>query len=49
MKHTVSELVLPNGMQGLIIHIPDAQVMTYELNFRAGEYLVEDKNGKFRA
>ncbi len=43
MKHTVSELVLPNGMRGLIVHIPDAQVMTFEINFRAGEYLVEDQ------
>lgn len=42
MKHTVSELVLHNGVRGLIIHIPDAQIMTYELNFRAGEYLVEE-------
>jgi predicted Zn-dependent peptidase len=42
MKHTVSELVLANGMRGLIVHIPDAQVMTFELNFRAGEYLVEE-------
>jgi len=42
MKHTVSELTLPNGTKGLIIHIPDAQVMTFELNFRAGEYLVEE-------
>ena len=42
MKHTVSELVLPNGMRGLMVHIPDAQVMTFELNFRAGEYLVEE-------
>ena len=42
MKHSVSELTLPNGMRGLVIHIPDAQVMTFELNFRAGEYLVED-------
>jgi predicted Zn-dependent peptidase len=29
-------------MRGLIVHIPDAQVMTFELNFRAGEYLVEE-------
>lgn len=43
MKHTVSELVLRNGMRGLIVHIPDAQVMTYEINFRAGEYLVDEQ------
>lgn len=42
MKHTVSELKLKNGAQGLIINIPDATVMTLEIDFRAGEYLVED-------
>lgn len=40
MKHTVSELQLTNGAKGLLVHIPDATVMTYEINFRAGEYLV---------
>lgn len=43
MKHTVSEVTYKNGLRGLLIHIPDAQVMTFDLNFRAGEYLVEDK------
>lgn len=41
MKHTVTELTLTNGAKGLLIHIPDASVMTFEYNFRAGEYLVE--------
>ncbi len=41
MKHTVSEVKLQNGAKGLLIHIPDATVMTFELNFRAGEYLLE--------
>lgn len=41
MKHTVHEISLPNGAKGLLIHIPDASVMTFELNFRAGEYLVD--------
>jgi predicted Zn-dependent peptidase len=40
MKHVVSEIVLKNGAKGLFIHIPDASVMTFEVNFRAGEYLV---------
>jgi predicted Zn-dependent peptidase len=40
MKHTVSEVTLSNGAKGLFIHIPDASVMTFEMNFRAGEYLV---------
>jgi predicted Zn-dependent peptidase len=43
MKHTVSELILPNGVRGLLVHIPDAQVMNFEINFRAGEYLVEEQ------
>lgn len=41
MKHSVSELRLNNGAKGLLIHVPDASVMTLEINFRAGEYLVE--------
>ncbi len=41
MKHKVHEIKLANGARGLLIHIPDATVMTYELNFRAGEYLLE--------
>lgn len=43
MKHTVSELQLQNGARGLLVHVPAAEVMTFEINFRAGEYLVEDK------
>jgi predicted Zn-dependent peptidase len=43
MKHTVSELILKNGAKGLLIHVPDATVMSFELNFRAGEYLVDEK------
>jgi len=40
MKHVVTELVLPNGAKGLLVHIPDATVLTCEINFRAGEYLL---------
>lgn len=43
MKHTVKEITLKNGAKGLLVHIPDATVMTFELNFRAGEYLVDPK------
>ena len=43
MKHNVSELVLKSGARGLLINVPDASVMTFEINFRAGEYLVEPK------
>ncbi len=41
MKHTVEKVVLANGAEGLLIDVPDALVMTYEFNFRAGEYLVD--------
>lgn len=40
MKHIVTELTLPNGVKGLMVHIPDATVLTCEINFRAGEYLL---------
>lgn len=43
MKHTVTEIVCKNGLRGLLVHVPDAQVMTFDINFRAGEYLVEEK------
>ena len=43
MKHTVTEMVLDNGSRGLLVHVPAAEVMTFEINFRAGEYLVEEK------
>ena len=41
MRHTVSEISLKNGPKGLLVHIPNASVMTIDINFRAGEYLVE--------
>lgn len=40
MLHKVTEVVLNNGARGLFIDIPDASVMTFDINFRAGEYLV---------
>lgn len=43
MKHTVTETILKNGAKGLFIHVPDASVMTFEINFRAGDYLVPRK------
>lgn len=43
MKHTVEKIVLQNGIEGLLIDVPDASVMTFEFNFRAGEYLVDKK------
>lgn len=43
MKHIVEKVKLENGAEGLLIEVPDALVMTFEFNFRAGEYLVEPK------
>lgn len=43
MKHTVEEVKLKNGARGLFIHIPSASVMTFDINFRAGEYLVPEE------
>ncbi len=39
MKHTVTEHKLKNGARGLFIHVPGATVMTFEINFRAGDFL----------
>ena len=41
MRHTVTEVSLKNGAKGLLIHVPQASIMTFDINFRAGEYLVE--------
>jgi predicted Zn-dependent peptidase len=41
LQHVVDEISLKNGAKGLLIHVPDASVMTFDINFRAGEYLVE--------
>lgn len=43
MKHTVEEIVLKNGSKGLLVNIPDATVMTFDISFRAGDYLVQRK------
>lgn len=43
MKHTVTEINLKNGAKGLLIHVPGAPVMTCDISFRAGEYLVDEK------
>jgi len=43
MKHTVTEVTLNNGAKGLLVHILGASVMTVDINFRAGEYLVDPK------
>ena len=38
MKHTVEEVVLANGMRGLLVDIPDATVMSFRFHLRAGDY-----------
>lgn len=43
MKHTVEEIRLKNGAKGLLIHVPNATVMNFDLEFRAGHYLVPKK------
>lgn len=43
MKHTVTEIQLKNGAKGLLIDVPGATVTSYELNFRAGEFLIPRK------
>jgi predicted Zn-dependent peptidase len=43
MDHSVKEIKLPNGANGLLINVPDAKVMSIQLEFRAGEYLVDGK------
>ncbi len=39
MKHSVKKIVLPNGVEGLLIDVPDASVMSFECSFRAGDFL----------
>jgi predicted Zn-dependent peptidase len=42
MKHRVTELKLNNGAKGLLIHVPDATVMSFYISFRAGDYLAKE-------
>jgi len=42
MRHFVTEARLDNGARGLFINVPDASVMTFNINVRAGEYLVPE-------
>lgn len=39
MQHRVREVTLKNGVKGLLIDVPQAQVMSYDINLRAGFYL----------
>lgn len=44
MKHTVEEVRLPSGARGLLIDIPDATVMSFQFQFRAGNRYVRNKD-----
>lgn len=39
MKHDIRRLNLKNGAEGILIDVPDATVMTFDVNFRAGDFL----------
>lgn len=43
MKHTVQEVKLKNGARGLLIDVPDATVMSFQFQFRAGNRYVKNK------
>lgn len=36
MRHTVEEVCLENGARGLLVNVPDATVMSFQFQFRAG-------------
>lgn len=42
LKHTVTEVKLKNGAQGLIIDVPDSTVVAFRFQFRAGYQYVSD-------
>ncbi len=44
MKHTVTEVKLKNGAQGLLIDVPGATVMSFQFQFRAGNRYVRSKD-----
>lgn len=44
MRHTVEEVRLKNGARGLLIDVPDATVMSFEFQFRAGNRYVRNKD-----
>ncbi len=42
-RHTTEEVELSNGAKGLLVHVPEASVMSMLFNFRAGYFLMDDK------
>lgn len=47
MQHRAREITLKNGVKGLLIDVPRATVMNYDVSLRAGYYLAEE--GKWEA
>ncbi len=41
MKHTIEEIKLENGAKGLLIDVPEANVMSYRFCFKAGNKFVK--------
>ena len=39
MEHSVELIELPSGAKGLLIDVPSASVVSFDFNFRAGDYL----------
>lgn len=44
MKHSTQEIRLKNGARGLLVDIPDATVMSFQFQFRAGNRYVRSKD-----
>lgn len=42
MQHDTEEIILENGVRGLLINVPGAKVMSYDFNLRAGYYLAPE-------
>ncbi len=44
MRHVVEEVKLKSGARGLFIDVPEATVMSFQFNFRAGSRLTRNKD-----
>lgn len=44
MRHTVEEVKLQSGSKGLLIDVPDATVMSFQFNFRAGSRFTKNND-----
>jgi predicted Zn-dependent peptidase len=47
MDYEVSEIVLKGGARGLVVNVPNAQVMSSQFHFRAGSRFVENYRQKW--